>query len=230
MSVLLTRSREDSARMARDLADRGIETLIWPLSRIEHLDAPASIPDMAEAVVLTSANAVPALPDTRLPVYCVGRRTAEAARQAGLGPVHSADGDVGDLVRLIAGEGPGTVFYPRGQHVAQDLAGLLAPSGCRVLEQVVYRSGPGGAPESVVATALREGRIEAITIWSRRNGEILRDHLAANPDWRIGGSVAVGISQNALEPLCNAGFARLIAAERPDAGAMADAISAALRQ
>jgi len=108
MRVVVTRPQADSERTAAALEALGHEVLVTPLMRIEPVAA-----DLAgtwSAIVITSANALQAVPVTAaktLPVFAVGDRSAEAARQAGFAEVSSANGDIKDLVRLVAARAVG---------------------------------------------------------------------------------------------------------------------------
>src|SRR5215510_3514062 len=104
MRVVVTRPQFDSERTAAALRARGHDVLVAPLMRVDPLTA-----DLAGkwgAVIVTSANAVDAIAGnparetlTKLPLFAVGRRSGEAARQASFANVMSAGGDVRDLVR-----------------------------------------------------------------------------------------------------------------------------------
>src|SRR6266852_5489984 len=106
MRIALTRPQEDSERTATALRVRGHEVLVAPLMRVE----PVAIDLRANwgGVIITSANAATAIAAHpvrdalfALPVFAVGRRSADAARQAGFADVTTAGGDVRDLMRII---------------------------------------------------------------------------------------------------------------------------------
>ena len=71
-------------------------------------------------MAVTSANALRALDRQgatatycHLPLYAVGDRTAEVARELGFTRVRSAGGDFGDLVDLLVHSGiGGPILYP----------------------------------------------------------------------------------------------------------------------
>lgn len=234
MTVLLTRPEPDSRRIAAVLEERGIATLIWPLTRIAALADSYEVPARVEALLFTSSNGVRVFSRicaTRdLPAFCVGDRTAALAREARFADVRSAAGDARALADLATGSGCERFLHVRGRDAAGDLAGQLSAAGLAVEEVVLYAAEPSGPADSEVCEALASGGIAVVTVWSRRNAEILAAHLAEHPAWRLDGAVLVAISENALDPLVNTGFGHNIVAERPDAGAMVAAICAALRQ
>jgi len=111
--VLVTRPEPDCERTAALLRSSGHEVLLLRLLRIETVkDAKFGAGPWA-ATLFTSANAIRAIAAhhrfgeiAALPAYVVGQRTLAAAVAAGFAPVISADGDVNDLVRLIASKPP----------------------------------------------------------------------------------------------------------------------------
>jgi len=226
--VLLTRPEADSRAIAERLEARGFACLIWPLTRIvplaEHLELPAGV----EALLVTSAHGLGAFaalsPRRDLPVLTVGARTAKRARALGFTEVASANGGIAALADLARARGHRHYLYPRGREVAGDLGAALAGSGQRVSETVLYAAEEAGPPPAKVAAALAAGRIGRVTVWSRRNAAILARHLAAGLAARLEATTLVAISPAAAAPLAEAGFARVVIAERPDAAAMEAAL------
>lgn len=234
MTVLLTRAAQDNPRIAAKLAAQGIDCLTWPLARVVLLPDAVDIPDGTDALIFTSANAVKSLLAAglvpALPAICVGERTAEMARTAGINDVVTAGGTAGDIITLVQGLPLRQLLYLRAETVSRDLKAGLALSGITVHERIVYRAEPGGPPDSEVAEALDEGRISVVTIWSRQNATLLVEHMRENTHWHMGRTDLVAISENAAKPLGMAGFRRILTASRPDADAMVETICAALRQ
>jgi uroporphyrinogen-III synthase len=116
MRVVVTRPEADAERTAAAVRARGHDVLVTPLMRVEPIAV--DLGGEWSALAITSANAPNAIARNparetlaKLPLLAVGRRSAEAAQQAGFADVTSADGDVRELVRLIEtsrrkGEGP----------------------------------------------------------------------------------------------------------------------------
>src|SRR5689334_8907043 len=130
MLIAVTRPQADGERTAQALRARGHDVLLAPLMRVEEVEADLS--GDWSAVVVTSANALPALAQhpewRRLPLFTVGRRSAAAA--SGFAQVHAADGDVHDLVRLIvARHTGGRLLYLAGEDRAADLVSGLVEHG-----------------------------------------------------------------------------------------------------
>lgn len=233
-TVLLTRPDPDSRRVARQLAADGIATAIWPLTRIVATTGPIPVPPGTGGLIFTSQNAVAAFAgisaERTLCAWCVGDRTAGAARAAGFTNVVSAGGTVDDLADLLAAAPPSRLLYLRGRHVSADLAAQLRRYGHRIQSAVVYGAEATGPPPADIAAGLRSGAIETVALWSRRAAAVLADQAALNPDWPLARMRVVVISARAAEPLTACGFAGVSIAPTPDGPGMLAAIRAAVRQ
>lgn len=229
-TVLLTRPLEDSRETAALLAEDAIPSEIWPLTAIRPVALSLSMPPTADGLVFTSAHGARAFaalcPRRDLPAFCVGARTAEAARRLGFAGAVAAGGDAARLAAFLPGTGLAHLFHPRGRDAAADLAALLAPSGMRVTEAVVYAAEETGAPPAPVADGLATGRIGIVTLWSRRNAAILAAHARAGRLALAPSIEAVAISAPAAEPLAGLGLAAVHVAEAPDRAGMLAAIRA----
>lgn len=234
-TVLLTRPEAESREVAGTLAAMGIRSVIWPMTRIEFVDGPVGVPEGTDGLVFTSRNGVAAFArscaERGLTAWCVGGRTADAARDAGFADVVSADGDVDALAALLRQEAGGSrrLLYLRGREVSADLGAMLSGSGNILESRVVYAAQAGGPPPADVRTMFETGAIGVVAVWSRRAARELAGHLAQHPGWARG-VLGVAISDRAGAPLADSGLDGMVSADRPDAEAMLEAISAAVRQ
>ena len=220
MRVVVTRPQTDSERTAVALEAFGHEVLVAPLMRIE----PVAV-DLAgtwSAIVITSANALQAVPATAdgvktLPVFAVGDRSAEAARQAGFAEVSSANGDIKDLVRLVAARAVGAkapLLYLAGEDRSGDLVPQLAAHGIDAEMKVVYRIAAEVFPP-VLAAALESGDVDAVLHFSRRSAELFVEGARASGVAGPAEDVRhLCLSAQVAEPL--AGASRVTVAARPE--------------
>jgi uroporphyrinogen-III synthase len=221
MRVAVTRPQADAERTATALRTRGHDVLVTPLMRVEPIAA--DLGGQWSALAITSANAPNAIARNpvrdkliKLPLLAVGRRSAEAARGAGFTDVTSANGDVGELVHLIAAgrkdETP--VLYLAGEDRATDLVAELSAKGIVVEMRVVYRAVTMPLPESLIE-ALKAGEVDAVLHFSRRTAE---NYVAgAKSAAVVGPALAVRhlcLSAQVAEPL--AGASHILIAARPD--------------
>lgn len=139
--------------------------------------APAADPDV---IVFTSAHGVDLHPfNARLvdvPVFAVGDLTAEATRRRGYRQVHSAQGDLSDLQKLIV------TSVPRPAHVVHfsalepsgDLPGYLNMSGFQAERCVVYDTCP--AENGELARAVDSlSALDGIVIHSRKAARLVAE-------------------------------------------------------
>jgi len=224
MRLVVTRPQPDGERTAASLRARGHRVLLAPLMEIEPIAA--DLGGTWGAVVVTSANAPAAIGNNparaallALPLYAVGRRSAQAAQLAGFTDVTAAGGDVHDLVRLIAeqhADAAVPLLYLAGENRAADLAGELAAHRIRAEMRVVYRAVTAPFPPRLVA-ALEAGDVEGVLHFSRRSAE---NYVAgAREAGVVPSALAVRhycLSQQVAEPLAAAGAKRVIVSPHPD--------------
>ena len=227
MRVLVTRPLPDGERTAAALRERGYDVLLVPLMRVRPVRA--VVTGNWSAVIVTSANALRALspeqvaPLLSLPLYAVGQRSAEAARELRFREVRSPNGDAQDLVRLIAERYAGEAapyLYLAGEDRAADIEAVLGERGIKVETVVVYRTVTTGFPPQLF-NAVERGQIDAVLHFSRRSAENF-----------VAGAKAAGLSAQALaprqfclsqqvaEPLRGANAHDIAIAGRPDEAAL----------
>jgi uroporphyrinogen-III synthase len=222
MRIVVTRPQADGARTATALEALGHEVLVAPLMRIEPVAA--ALAGTWSAIVITSANALQAAAISEfksLPVFAVGSRTAEAARQAGFATVSATNGDTKNLVRLIAARYAGAkapLLYLAGEDRAGDLVAELATRDIRAEMKIVYRAVAEPFPP-VLAAALEAGDIDAVLHFSRRSAELFIEGAKASGVAGPAEDVRhLCLSAQVAEPL--AGASRIAIASRPEEAAL----------
>ncbi|MDO5613369.1 MAG: uroporphyrinogen-III synthase [Paracoccus sp. (in: a-proteobacteria)] len=166
-TILLSRPRADSdrfaARLAGDPALAPLPVLIAPLLRIEPVPHDPALLAQADALLFTSAHAVPSAGAGRgRRAWCVGGHTAAAARAAGFDVVEGP-GDAAGLAPMIAPV-VADLIHPRGRHIARD----LGARGVVVYDQVPQAPPPqaldllaGQAPVILPLFSPRSARLAA---------------------------------------------------------------------
>jgi len=234
MRLVLTRPQDDSERSAIALRARGHDVLVAPLMRIETVNA--SLRPHWGAIIITSANAAAAIAThemrdalIKLPVYAVGKRSADAARAACFADVSSAGGDLRDLILMIAEHRPdksAPLLYLAGEDRAGDLIGDLAVHGIAAELAVVYRAVTAPFPSKLIA-ALRAGEVDGVLHFSRRSADNYVD--GAKKAGIAAQSLSVRhfcLSPQVAEPLITAGAAKVAVAARPDEAALLGLVEA----
>jgi uroporphyrinogen-III synthase len=183
MAILVTRPQPDNHSTAAALRARGFEVLAAPMLRFEKVMLSIDTDADFGAVVVTSANALRGFADQPapaalldLPLFAVGERTAQAARDLGFARVMSADGDASALRELLvesvkakALKKAQPLLYLAGADLARDLAGELGERGFTVITQTTYRMAPVADLPVDVCDALAAGKVDAVLHYSRRS-------------------------------------------------------------
>lgn len=231
MRILVLRPGTDAERTARSVAARGHEPIVAPLFDIVRL--PAEPPRGAfAALVLTSANAVPALADAPaawrdLPLFSVGARTAARARAAGFADARSADRDRHALIDLIRDNlpAPARLLLVSGRDSHEDVPAILTAAGYEVTLWTAYAAQAVGALPEAAANALRDHGADAALHFSARGA---RTFLALT---RSAGMEAQGrslthaaLSAEVAAPLIAAGASTVLVAEYPEEAALLAAL------
>jgi uroporphyrinogen-III synthase len=236
MHLLVTRPGADAERTAATLRRRGHAVIPAPLLAIEPVTHAAWGEGPYAAVLLTSANAARALAQhprraalAALPAFTVGRRTAEAAAEAGFCRVESADGGWRELVRLVADRLGGTgarLVYLAAEERAGDVAGALVAHGLAVETVVIYRAVADPAAAEALRAALDRAPLDGVLHYSRRSAQTF---LAAA---RTAGCLAAALalphfclSAEVAAPLRAAGAATVRVAARPDEAALLELLA-----
>ncbi len=221
-AVLITRPEPQASRFAAELSERfgpGLRLVISPLMRAVLL--PCTPPEGSfAAVVLTSETGAMAAAGlaARIPrAFCVGERTAEAARAQGFHAM-AAGGDAAALARLILSQpDTGPLLYLHGADRAADLAALLP--GRRVVSQVVYRQEAQSLSDAAL-NLLHAADPVIVPLFSPRSAQLFAAELPADAP----PPVLVAISENTRGVLPERLAVRCVVADHPGAAAMLQAI------
>lgn len=243
MAILVTRPEPDNQATADVLRTRGFTPLLAPVLLFQPLPFRDDETRRYDGVILTSTNALRAIAQhlirerlRDLPVFAVGERTAQAAREASFADVRSADGDAIALRELILASLPGkkkgkSLLYLSAAEISRDLGEDLAPHGIAVERLPVYRMTEAIDIPPQISEALAHHEIQAILHYSRRSA------LAFVKAARLAG---LEISALALPQIClselvaaalrDAGANRIVVAETPNEAALLDALEATARR
>lgn len=205
-AVLITRPQAQAEVTAARVAAMGLSPVIAPMLEVHPLAA--QLPDDAGAVLLTSGNAVAALPvwARARPIFSVGDATAARTHTAGFPTVFSADGDAMALASLIAEHNPANpLLLLTGQGQGEALAHALLEQGRVVIRRAVYEAAPAGSLPDAARGVLREGRVRAALFFSAETARtFVRVVQAAGLGESTATATACAISEAtamALQPL-----------------------------
>lgn len=230
MRLLLTRPMPESLRLAELLGRRGLGTVISPVMRRIELP-PGRVGEQGlQAVLLTSAAAVPALVsagiDPALSVCCAGDATARRARAAGYRSVVSAAGDAADLAELVIRRfrpDAGPLLWLCGEVTRGDPGHRLEAAGYRLERRVVYRTEAAQELTAAARRALAAGEIDGVLHFSPRSARLFADLLRqAGLASSSGGMIAFCLSRAVAEAAGELEWKTIRIAARPDRSAMVD--------
>ncbi len=227
MRLLVTRPEPDAQETAAQLEALGHFVLVEPLSTIAFL-SPLDLSMTPAAIVFTSRNGVraaarwPMVADWfDLPVFTVGEKTGEAAREAGFTNVKAGTGDAAGLADTISGAldpNAGKVLYIAGRERAGDLEARLVANGFDVVTAEAYAAIAVPELGAEAHEALAVGAIDGALFFSRRAAAIFADLVKrAGLAGALRHVIFYAISDAAAEPLRRFDAAGMHVASHPDA-------------
>lgn len=181
--ILLTRPLEDSLLLAKIYEEQGRSSFIEPMIFLEALTPPSIDVTSYDGIVLTSKHALPAL--TALsenqdkedfpPLYCVGEKTADAAREAGFIRILDGGGSSASMKEAIKASftpSVGNLLYLRGEIVKGRWCEKLRLQGFKIDEHIVYKAHAAIGLSPALIQLLKEKKITEIPFYSERSKEI----------------------------------------------------------
>lgn len=137
------RPLEDALPMATFLESKGIKFSHYPLFKPHFIPLPPLI--RPQALIITSKNAIRALKEyeylKKIPLYVIGDKTAELAKQTGFVNIESASGTSQELTNLImkkADRDKGILWHLSGERVKGNMIEPLNIAGFEVKREIVY--------------------------------------------------------------------------------------------
>jgi len=239
--VLITRPQPGAAETARLVTAMGLTPLVAPLQAVEPVPIRLPPPERVAGLVLTSRNAITAIPPAwhAVPVWAVGDATASRARAAGFGGVSSADGDAVALANLIArsisdpapppaapppaGRRPvrATLLLATGRGVGGPITAMLRQHGFRVIRRIAYRTRAAPNLPDTAIEALTAGLPLAVLFFSTEAARVFcRLVIRAGLAPAIAAHDAIAISSTAGMALRSLPWRAIRVAARPNQDAM----------
>jgi len=212
LPLVVTRADPGGAATAARAAAMGLDVRHLPLFEARALDW--SIPDPADfdALLITSAQAArlagPGLSRlASLPVYAVGRASADAAAAAGLAIARVGGTDAQSLVDAMTSSNIGRILWLCGRDRS-----ALDPRGADLVARACYAVDPvpppAGWAEAVAGPAV-------LLVHSGRGARRLADLVPTGRERLSLVAISAAVARAA-----GAGWDRIVLAERPDDAAM----------
>lgn len=171
----LTRPEPDSSALAEEMAEIGVDSIVAPVMHIvpQAFTLPAEKPD---ALLLTSRHGAQALPAAwrDLPVFCVGKATAEEAAAMGYEAISHGERDALTLLsriteRMEAGQ---RLLYLSGTDTRHDIHRLLAANQIEVERIVAYDAEAVTALPAAFVEAASQGKVDGALFFSPRSAQL----------------------------------------------------------
>lgn len=240
MAILITRPAPDHAATATALRTKGFDVLLAPMLRFEPIAFEPEIDARLDAVLVTSVNALRALAETSArqrwlttPLYAVGERTAQAARDLGFSSVMAASGDGASLRDLVVAQmraktlkKSARLLYLAAEDRAVDLDDELHPFGFEVVTVTTYRMIATPDLPAEVCDAFAAGRIDAVLHYSGRSARsFVAAVQAAGLEITALAVPHCCISPNVAAVLREAGATQVAVAATPDENALFETLA-----
>ena len=224
MKILLTRPIEDSQRIANDLKELNIKSVISPLLEIHRKRDEEIDYKKYQSVLITSKNAAFGLCDSAikksLPIYCVGDATSSFIANLGFSNVISASGDVSDLIRLTAANlnpSNGPIVYLSGQHVRHNIKQELENLDFEVDVSVTYEAKEVKTFNADMLKSLEKKEITGVFLYSPRSARIFIDNMKRTKLTAVAQDLKVYcISLAVADELKELKWEKVLIAQKPD--------------
>ncbi len=226
MRLLVTRPQPDTDVQAEKLNALGHEVIAAPLLEVEFLEVSPLPFDAAQALIATSRNGLRALASSpelqaalKLPLYAVGKATADLARELGFNEIHPGPGTAEELLPLIASEcdpAAGALLHLAGERQAFDLKTALEDKKFKVEQPVVYRVHLADSFAEGAREALGKGTLDGVILMSPATAQTYVALVdASDLRHRAMGLTYFCLSHAVAEPLKALDDARILIAGRP---------------
>jgi uroporphyrinogen-III synthase len=225
MRLLVTRPMPDAVRQAERLKALGHEVFPAPMLEVQFLDTALPSLTVMQALIATSRNALRALEAGRkladahkLPLFAVGKATAELARDLGFREVYQGPGRAEALPLLIGSHcatGDGALLHLAGERLGYDVKGALEKQGFAVTRCVLYAT---RAADSLgdAHDALASGALDGVILMSPATAQSYVTLVGAHGLEQAAAKLThFCLSQNVADALAVLDGARMLIAKSP---------------
>lgn len=175
-TVLITRPDDFADETAHTLKEMGCEAMCAPMLSAQAQDCPAELPEKQTGYIITSRRTFSFLTpykdqiDLTKPVYCVGEKTASAARDFGFLSIVAGMGGSAELAEVIQNneKRKAAFIHFGGQHVNADMYEVLQNVHIDVHHIPVYTMKNCDEIDKAVLKALKDDMIDVVMFFSAR--------------------------------------------------------------
>jgi uroporphyrinogen-III synthase len=163
--VFVPRRKDRLDKTARLLKKRGFTPITFPLVKVtpQKIQLPLGV----EGIVVTSSAALKTLPNTDLPLYCVGESTAEHATESGFDVAYVGSGNGADLAEYLAETlPPQHLAHPTAKDVEKGWYTPLEKLGFTITPLQAYSKTYKDAFSTEVVCCLSENKVSYTLVFS----------------------------------------------------------------
>lgn len=235
-TILVTRPQSVAESLAQRLQEMGYQTFVEPLMTLRPLFSPPPPAPPDAPLVMTSRLVFSMLaaqrwqiaPRLSCPCYCIGSRTAAEARAFGFTDVRQGDSEAEHLARMILQNEPEQVslLHVGGEDISPEFLERLQAAGRSVVHWTVYKAEGAESLTPGLQTALKDGRIDAVLLFSPRTSRLF---VQLVKEAKLGpcceNMTAIGLSQAVVSPLQAFAWRRVLAADKATEDGVLDCLS-----
>ena len=136
MHIVITRPKEESLYLIKNLINLGHAVTHLPVIKIEKLETKKINLQNYQAVIFTSSNAIRFMNierfNSKIKCFCVGKSTELMAKQVGFINIYTSEGTVDSLIELVVrtlDSKSGKLLYLSSEFISKDLDKDLIKSG-----------------------------------------------------------------------------------------------------
>ncbi|WP_224824242.1 uroporphyrinogen-III synthase [Cognatishimia sp. MH4019] len=173
------RSEEFAAALPAEIATR-VRIHIAPVLAIKQI---GTVPDLTayRAVIFSSASAVGLMtPPSAMPAFCVGRRTTQAATEAGFAARFSGETADEVVATLQRAKPDGPLIHLHGQHTRGDIVKRLSSAGIETISAPIYAQDEVALPAEIV-TLLKSSPASLVPLFSPRSATLFVEQIGQPP-------------------------------------------------
>jgi len=180
MHIVITRPKEDSVQLIKNLINLGHTVTHLPIIKIEKLETKKINLLNYQAVIFTSSNAIKFMNiekfNSKIKCFCVGRSTELTAKNIGFINTYSSEGTVNSLTELIIrtiDNKSEKLLYLSSEFISKDLDQDLIRAGYSVDRILNYTSIPIEEIDKKTLNFFKKNPPDAIFIYSSRSAKNL---------------------------------------------------------
>lgn len=229
-TILVTRPKQQAEAFRKRIEAENFECTCLVASVLEIQNHMTSInTEGYDAILLTSQNAFPTIEkqpffDFLLPLFCVGKKTAQMARETGFEKISHIAEDADELNAAIKKSSFKNILYLRGQNIAFDFKKELSDHGINVTEEICYEAIPVKILPEAIIDSLKTSEVDIITFFSARSAACFASLLNTN-NIRPQGTKALCISDSVIESLHGYFEGKVYVSRTPDEDGMIEMLA-----